>query len=341
MSNTRKATPNQSRNPIICKYCNSDRVVKFGTFNGIQRYWCKDCKRKFVPDSLPKMKTPQNIIASALGMYYGGMPLDSIQRQLQQDYDKYLSEAGIYKWIIRFTKEAIRQARSFRPTVGSTWMADETMVDVGGHKIWFWDLIDVQSRYLLASHLSTTRNTEDAQILVEKAIRQAGKRPRTIITDKLRSYIDGIDLASGGTIQHIRSKPFTNVDSTNILERFQGTLKDRTDVIRGFGNMSTARLLTDGWLIHYNFFKEHTALGNVPPARKMGISLPFKDWGDILTNSLYPHTEVGETTETVPEGKPLTKSQRKRECVRKAVRKIRAKKKATSSETPGISTTRG
>jgi len=35
-------------NNLNCKYCGSPNVVKFGTFNGIQRYWCKDCKRKFV-----------------------------------------------------------------------------------------------------------------------------------------------------------------------------------------------------------------------------------------------------------------------------------------------------
>jgi transposase-like protein len=62
-----------------CKYCESPNVVKYGTFNGVQRYWCKDCKRKFVPDKLPKMKTDVNIIAAALSCYFGGMPLDAIQ----------------------------------------------------------------------------------------------------------------------------------------------------------------------------------------------------------------------------------------------------------------------
>ncbi len=33
---------------VKCKYCGSDDVVKFGTHKGIQRWWCKDRKRKFV-----------------------------------------------------------------------------------------------------------------------------------------------------------------------------------------------------------------------------------------------------------------------------------------------------
>lgn len=266
-----------------CKYCNSSNVVKFGTFEGIQRYWCKDCKRKFTEvDNLPKMKTPQKVIASALSCYFGGMPLDAIQTHLNQEYGLYMSEAGIYNWIIRFSKEAIEKARDFRPVVGSVWVADETMIDVAGEKVWFWDIIDIKSRYLLASHISKTRTIEDALALMQKAAITAGKPPRRVITDKLAAYLDGIELAFGADTKHVQSKPFTVVDSTNIIERFHGTLKDRLNVVRGFKNMETAKLLTDAWVVHYNFFKEHETLGNVPPAQKMGVKVPFKDWADVL-----------------------------------------------------------
>jgi len=268
---------------VSCKYCQSpESVVKFGTFEGIQRYWCKRCRRKFVAtDTLPKMKTSQTIIASALGMYYGGMPLDSIQRQLQQEHGIYMSEAGIYNWVIRFSKEAIKRSKNYRPDVGSAWVADETMLNVGNRKVWFWDIIDIKSRYLLASHISDTRTTSDALELMQKAAKRAGKPPRRIITDKLAAYLDGIELAFGADSKHVQSKPFTVVDSTNIIERFHGTLKERTKVIKSFKNMEAARILTDAWLVHYNFFKEHETLGNVPPAQKMG-NTPFKDWADVL-----------------------------------------------------------
>ncbi len=268
---------------IFCKYCQSSNVVKFGIFEGIQRYWCKDCKRKFTEvDSLPKMKTDQKIIATALSCYFSGMPLDAIQRHLNQEYDLYMSEAGIYNWIIRFSKEAVERSKDFRPDVGSVWVCDETMINVGDHKVWFWDIIDIKSRYLLASHISETRTIEDALTLMQKAAIRAGKPPRKIITDKLAAYLDGIELAFGADTKHIQSKPFTVVDSTNIIERFHETLKQRTKVIKSFKNMETAKLLTDAWLVHYNFFKEHEYLGNVSPAQKMGIKVPFKDWADVL-----------------------------------------------------------
>jgi transposase-like protein len=270
---------------IICKYCNSPNVVKFGTFEGIQRYWCKDCKRKFADnEALPKMKTPTKVISSALSCYFGGMPLDAIQRHIQQQYGTYYSEMGIYNWIIRFAKEALDRVKDFKPVVGDVWIADETCLKVGGQNIWFWDIIDIKTRYLLASRLSDTRTTKDAALLMKQASVRAGKIPKKIITDKLAAYIDGIELVFGSDTQHIQSKPFTSVNSTNIIERFQGTLKDRTKIVRGFKNMDTAKLLTEAWLVHYNFFKEHETLGNIPPAVKMGAT-PVKDWAEVVSRA--------------------------------------------------------
>jgi len=266
-----------------CKYCGSPNIIKFGTFNGVQRYWCKDCKRKFVADKLPKMKTPTNHISSALSCYFGGMPLDSIQRHLQQQFGIYYSEMGIYNWVKRFSKEAVDRIKDFQPIVGDTFIGDETMIKVGGKKIWFFDVIDEKTRYLLASRLATSRTTKEAALVMNEARRRAGKSPKRIITDKLAAYVDGIELVFGGATKHIQSKPFTDIDSTNIIERFQGTLKDRTKIIRGFKNLKTAALLTDAWLVHYNFFKEHESLGNIPPAQKMGLITPFKNWAEVVT----------------------------------------------------------
>jgi len=281
---------------IKCKYCNSPRVVKYGTHEGIQRYWCKDCKRKFVPNTLPKMKTSVTPIASALSCYFGGMPLDAIQRHLQQQYGLYMSESGIYNWIVRFSKEAVKRAKDFKPDTGDTWVADETVIKVGGKNIWFFDVIDKRSRYLLASRLSTQRSTKEAALVMKEARDTAGKTPKKIITDRLAAYVDGIELVFGADTEHVRSKPFVDKDSTNIIERFHGTMKDRTNVIRGFKNMVNAELLTDAWLVHYNFFKEHETLGNIPPAQKMKIPVPFKDWNDVLKSVKTDMVKVKTTS---------------------------------------------
>jgi len=307
-----------------CKYCGSPNVIKFGTFQGIQRYWCKGCKRKFADNrALPTMKTPIEHVSSALSCYFGGMPLDAIQRHLQQQYNAYYTEMGIYNWVRRFSQEAINRVATFQPIVGDTWIADETVLKVGGRNIWFFDVIDEKTRYLLASRLSTRRTIKEAALVMNEAKRRAGKSPKRILTDKLAAYIDGIDLVFGADTKHIRSKPFTDVNSTNVIERFHGTLKDRTKVVRGFKNMDTARLLTQAWLVHYNFFKEHTTLGDVPPAVKMGAT-PVKDWAEVVsgTKALPPIKPPMLVTVTKPIVKPRHPKRRSKELLGKAYTQV-------------------
>jgi len=228
------------------------------------------------------MKTDTTIISAALSCYFGGMPLDAIQRHLEQQYHHYYTEMGIYNWIRRFAKEAVDRTKDFHPVVGDTWIADETVLKVGGKKVWFFDVIDEKTRYLLASRLTESRATKEAALVMNEAKRRAGKSPKRILTDKMGAYIDGIEMVFGSATKHIQSTPFTDVNSTNIIERFQGTLKDRTKILRGFKRMDTAKLLTQAWLVHYNFFKEHESLGNVPPAQKMGIPTPLRSWAEVV-----------------------------------------------------------
>lgn len=279
----------------MCKYCGSTDCVRFGTYKGVRRWGCKDCKRKFVANkALPKMRTPVHQVASALSMYYGGMPLDAISRHLEQHYDNPVTDAGIYKWIIRFSNHAVYTARQYTPKVGDVWVADETVLKIGGkdsregrrgRDVYFWDIIDAKTRFLLASHISRSRTTKDALTLMKLAKQRAGKAPRVILTDKLQAYEDGIELVFGADTTHTKSKGFIAPENTNLIERFQGTLKDRTAVMRGFRDVATARKILEGWLVHYNHFRPHESLGNETPAEKAGTGFPYKDWEDVVRGS--------------------------------------------------------
>jgi len=267
--------------PEKCKFCGSRRIVRYGHYRGTQYWWCKDCKRKFVHnEALPRMKTPIIQVASALSMFYEGMSLHGIRRNLEQTYRNYPSSSTIYEWVVRFTKIAIASAKDYKPNVGDIWIADETVLKIEGDKVWFWDIIDDKTRFLLASHMSLTRTTRDARILVERARARTGQIPKVIITDKLQAYLDGIELAFGADTRHIQAKGLAG--SKNIIERFHGTLKARTKVMRGLKTRTSAKLFTDGWLVHYNFFRPHEALGDKTPAQKAGIKFPFRNWLDVV-----------------------------------------------------------
>jgi len=138
--------------------------------------------------------------------------------------------------------------------------------------------------------------------------------------------VDGIDLASHGRIRHIRSKSFTDENSTNMIERFQGVFKQRSKVFRHFTDLDTARLLTEGWLIHYNFFKEHEGLDNMSPARHMKVAMPFQDWTDIVRHSSAAPIRL-ELGKERPMHRPHTEEQKAKAYHRKAARKSFTKKK--------------
>jgi transposase-like protein len=271
--------------PEGCKFCGSKRIVRYGHYRRIQRWWCKDCRRKFVDnEALPRMKTPIPQIALALSMFYEGMSLNGIRRNLDQNYGMYPSDSTVYGWIVRFTRVAIEKATELQANVGSLWVADETMLKIEGKKVWFWDCIDDRTRFLLASHMSLTRTTKDARMLMLAAAQTTGCTPKTIITDKLAAYLDGIELAFGANTRHVQSQGFRIQPNTNLIERFHGTLKQRTKVMRGLKKRSAAKLIMDGWLVHYNFFRPHEALGNKTPAEKAGIRFPFRNWADVVKN---------------------------------------------------------
>ena len=182
---------------------------------------------------IPKMKTSARQIASALGMYYGGMSLDAIEQQFRQDHDLSMSESNYWNWVKRFTKEAVKQSKDFKPDVGDTWVADETYMKLKDRTVYFWDIIDLKTRFLLASHVSFSRGASEAKILMKLAEKRAGKTPKIVRTDKLRSYDVGVEDAFGSDTKHVKGGPFKFVDSgesTAEIERFHKTLEQRTKV---------------------------------------------------------------------------------------------------------------
>lgn len=269
--------------PIKCPRCGSLETMKYGIRNGIQEYLCSKCKRKFTARDLPfGMRTPVDQIGASLSMYYTGSSLSDIAQHLKTTYDNPVDRSTVYHWLIRFTQEAIAVFEPLKPKVSDVWVADETTIKFNDKLYWIWDIIDRDSRFLLATLLSPNRGTVQARKLMELASERAGKVPKTVITDKLRAYLDGIELAFGADTKHIQSSPFGGVDSTNIIERFQATIKERTKVLWGFKTVKTAGLILSGFWIHYNFFRPHISLQNRTPAEVAGIEVPVKNWTELV-----------------------------------------------------------
>jgi putative transposase len=274
---------------IACKHCGAEAVVKYGQYKGVPRYFCKVCKKKFkADDNLSGMRIPTHEIASALNLYYDGQSVRAIGRHFNQENGHTPSTATIYEWIQKYSQYLTNSTKNYHPQgIGNEWVADETVLKIGGSQLWLWDIIDTHSRMLLASRLSRSRTTKDAQILIDRAVKFAGKQPQTVLTDSLASYLD---VSYGKDAEHVQGNPFSTIEGENTskIERWHGTLKQRTKVMRGLKNFETALDFTDTYLAYYNFMRPHESLDNKTPAEFAGVVYPYRNWDDVIRNYKPP-----------------------------------------------------
>ena len=94
--------------------------------------------------------------------------------------------------------------------------------------------------------------------------------------------MDGIELTFGADTRHVHGSPFDVANNTNLIERFHGTLKQRTKIMRRLKDIETARLFTQGWLLNYNYLRPHESLNGSTPARVAGVKYPYRSWQDIV-----------------------------------------------------------
>jgi len=266
-----------------CKYCKSSKTVKYGTKNGVQYYKCKECKRKFAETLAPEgMRHATTAIGESLGLFYDGLSLSDISRHLQTTDGIAVNPATIWRWVVQYSTKAIKFLDQEKVDSCRVWVIDETMLKINGNNMWLWDVIDEQSRFLLDTHISKSRTMKDAITTLEAAKKRALNTPRFILSDGLPAYPDAIEQVFGADSKHIKSKGFTSEINTNLIERFHGTLKERTKVMRGLKSIATAEIISEGFVLHYNFLRPHMTLKGTTPAIKAGIEVPFKTWIELV-----------------------------------------------------------
>jgi len=291
-------SPDRQRHVFKCKFCDSKNIVKYGQYQGLQRYFCKDCERKFADnDALPHMKTPSFQVASVLDMFYERKSICAIRGYIEQQYGNYPSISSIYRWIVRFTEMAIEETEAYRPKVGDVWIAAETSLKINGEKWWIWDIIDSETRFLLASHMSRLRTMQNAQALVAQATEKAGKFPRIVITNTLQAYLNNVELVPKNDIKSSQYMRFIIKPSKDMTEEVNKPLKRRIKVIQKTKKEKRSRLALNGCSVHYNFFKPHKDLNYRTPAEKAGVGLSFDGWLSIVKEDSFPrhgqnHVEV-------------------------------------------------
>ena len=115
-----------------------------------------------------------------------------------------------------------------------------------------------------------------------------GQKPNFIITDKLPAYKEAITkefyTLKNPRTKHVKLKNIREGTNNNIVERLNGTVRERTKVMRGLDNDRTAQTMMDANRIYYNYLGPHQALNGKTPSEKAGINLQLKGnkWQDLI-----------------------------------------------------------
>jgi putative transposase len=88
---------------IKCDSCGSIRIIKYGFDCGKQTYFCKDCPHKFrEPSILRKVKFTPELITLSLDLYFSGLSLRKVARNVSDHFNVDLHHSTIYEWIQRY-----------------------------------------------------------------------------------------------------------------------------------------------------------------------------------------------------------------------------------------------
>jgi transposase-like protein len=280
------------REDVACPHCGlGDLVIKRGyayeRSGRVQRYYCKRCKRKFNDrGGLEGARGEAIAIVLALDLYYRGLSLRQIAQHLEAVYGVEVSHTTIYNWIKRYVELVDKYLEKVKLNTGSRWHSDETKVRVSGRHLMLWAVIDSETRLLIAKHISSKRDDENATILFEKALQQSVIKPVELVTDGLKSYGQAVDkVFNDGEIIHIQG-PLTGPVSNNKIERFYRTLKQRFKSIYSFRSVEGAETFAKGFSVFYNFIRPHEGIGGQSPmSAACSDTKAAKRWQDFIKES--------------------------------------------------------
>jgi putative transposase len=290
-----------------CKFCGSEKVVKFGKRFGVQRFSCKDCGHKFHDNGahFARMHINEHVIVTALNLYYDGLSTRKVKAQLSDIFGEQVSNSTIWYWVHKYGTMVGEFVKTLRPQLGGKYHHDETAIFVGGEEKWFWETIDEDTRFIVAQAITNTRTSEAAIAVFRQALEK--QRPTAFHTDGSFAYDEAMKKVfysryKSAKVEWVRRVGIQARETNNIVERLHGTLKDRIRPMRGLKNVEASKELLTGYVVNYNFCRTHSGIGKTP-AQAAGIDL--KGWKQLIERAQETKTkeEVKQREEIVVEVK--------------------------------------
>lgn len=289
----------------ICKVCESPKVTKKGFAQGKQVFKCKDCGHRFFDDSkFPRMKVDKSTIVAAINFYFDGMSLRRTQQNLERVLGVKVSQVTVLNWIRKYSKLVNEYVQKLQPTLSGKWHEDETMIRVEGRDTWFWEMLDEDTKFLVATHVSGSRTLEDTIAIFQKGYDMAKNRPQAVFVDGSHVYGTAFNKVFYSRYKVNRVELVQRVgirarETNNCIERQHQHLKARTRPMRGLKSMDSTKDVLTGYAVHYNFVRPHQSLQNKTPAQVAGIG-QASNWKSLIEQATKGES-VNVETKLAPE----------------------------------------
>lgn len=279
---------------MACKYCGSGELVSKGSVEKEPFVECKSCGHRFIDNGkLPKMRTKTEVIVVSLNMYFEGLSVRKVARQLKVIYGIKVSHVTVWKWFMKYSDLVSEYVSTLNPELSGKYHEDETMINCEGEYKWFWQIIDEDTRFIVATHLSDRRNIKETIELFKKTVKNGKQRPKAMYFDGSHTYKRAFNKIfysryKSKRVQFIQNVGLNARKTNNLVERLHGTLKDRLKPMRGLKSEKKSKCLLNGFVVHYNFVRPHQSLGDKTPAEVAGLKGESGRWGRLIKKA-YQH----------------------------------------------------
>jgi len=230
------------------------------------------------------MRSNPHAITVALDLYFKGVSLRKIADHLKMFERVSVSNVAVCKWIQKYVALMKDYVDTLHPELSRVFHADETKVNIRGQWIWLWHLMDGDTRFLLANHVSQGRTVADARAAFKEAKAVAKSDARVLLTDGLGSYGPAAEKEFPNAV-HVSGIGIQGRVNNNRMERYHGTFKERSKVMRSIKKTDSAFI--EGQRIYYDYLRPHTALAGKTPAQAAGIELNLSEnrWESLIKKS--------------------------------------------------------
>lgn len=189
---------------------------------------------------------PPEIISYAVWLYFRFNLSHRDIEDLLAQRGVNVSYESVRCWCIKFGPKYAKQLRRKHHGFGDTFFVDEVFIRIGGKQHYLWRAVD-QDGDVVDVLLQTRRNTAAAMRFFKRILRSAGGSPRTIVTDKLRSY-GAAQREMGGAWEHDTSQY-----SNNRCEQSLRPTRSKERSMKMFRSMKQGR----------RFLNVHAAVSNL------------------------------------------------------------------------------